>query len=136
MVLLGILMSCTLKRLMNQNKIKELHHAGRLPASGVSLILNIGCTTQALYNQGPWALSNKLQASSCKLDRTMVLGYSRSYENIYNNRALLVPGARVPGDKKQKRNSGKKQNIRNEAAQAGLQGWFNQPKRLQPVASL
>ena len=29
-------MSCTLKRLMNQNKIKELHHAGRNPASGVS----------------------------------------------------------------------------------------------------
>jgi len=26
----------TFKSCMNQNKIKELHHAGRLPASGVS----------------------------------------------------------------------------------------------------
>ena len=121
---------------MNQNKITEQHHAGRANASGVSLILTIGCTTQALYNQGPRALSNKLQAPSFKLDRTTVLGYSRSYENIYNNRALLVPEARVPGDTIGTRNSGKKQNLRDEAAQAWFQGWFNQPRWLQPMASL
>jgi len=126
----------TFKKCMKTNKITEQHHAGRANASGVSLTLYIGCTTQALYNQGPRALSNKLQASSLKLDRTTVLGYSRSYENIYNNRALLVPEARVPGDTIGTRNSGKKQNLRDEAAQAWFQGWFNQPRWLQPMASL
>ena len=46
-------------------------------------ILNIGCTTQALYNQGPGALSNKLQATSFKLDRTMDMGYYRTYAGMF-----------------------------------------------------
>ena len=37
--------------------------------------LNIGCTTQALYNQGPGALSYKQQATSFKLDMKDSIGY-------------------------------------------------------------
>jgi hypothetical protein len=53
---------------MNQNKIKEQHHAGRLPASGVSLQLEID------KHHDQWCVDNgypvnsfKRQASSSKV---------------------------------------------------------------------
>jgi len=61
----------TFKSCMNQNKIKELHHAGRLPASGVSQL-------DIEYHHNEWCRVNgypvtryrpqagRLQASSIK----------------------------------------------------------------------
>ena len=56
--------------------------------------LNIGCTTQALYNQGPGALSNKLQATSFKLDMKDSIGYiindGKSYTLYAGNDILFI----------------------------------------------
>jgi hypothetical protein len=52
---------------MNQNKIKELHHAGRLPASGVS---QLGIE----YHHNQWCAVNGYpvrEASSDKRDATL-----------------------------------------------------------------
>ena len=57
-------------------------------------ILNIGCTTQALYNQGPGALSYKHQASSSKLDIRDSIGYiindGKSYTLYAGNDILFI----------------------------------------------
>ena len=57
-------------------------------------ILNIGCTTQALYNQGPGALSYKHQASSSKLDIRDFIGYiindGKSYTLYAGNDILFI----------------------------------------------
>ena len=56
--------------------------------------LNIGCTTQALYNQGPGALSYKQQATCFKLDMKDSIGYiindGKSYTLYAGNDILFI----------------------------------------------
>ena len=66
----------------------------RAPDPGLQLSWSMHALTNRSHKlQAP---SSKQQASSTKLDRSLDLGYCRSYENIYNHRASIHLEAWVP----------------------------------------